>query len=193
MLLTGVGYDNVEGLDDILTNMEGVRHWCKKDGEATSVSIFTNYQGNLPVVQSTVISSILRRLTDHNIEGKFSLSALPLYTESETFVLSAPSQSTQQQSADDDIVAIELSGMEEEEAERVQVRIEGMHCSSCVANIQNSMMSVPGVRSANVSLMGMVGTFAYSPSQLTAEEIVEVGKSMMAVNEIPQVDLSTLA
>lgn len=37
---------------------------------------------------------------------------------------------------------------------KVKINIEGMHCASCAANIERSLRKVPGVKEANVSLVG---------------------------------------
>jgi len=34
-----------------------------------------------------------------------------------------------------------------------KLTIEGMHCASCASNIEKSLKKVPGVKTANVSLM----------------------------------------
>ena len=42
---------------------------------------------------------------------------------------------------------------------KLKIKIEGMHCASCAANIERSLRKVPGVKEVSVSLMikkGMV-------------------------------------
>lgn len=39
-----------------------------------------------------------------------------------------------------------------QQAERVTLRIEGMHCASCASRLEGALGAVPGVRSAQVSL-----------------------------------------
>ena len=41
---------------------------------------------------------------------------------------------------------------------KIKITINGMHCSSCAANVEKSLKKVPGVKNANVSLMLKKGT-----------------------------------
>lgn len=36
---------------------------------------------------------------------------------------------------------------------KLKIKIEGMHCASCAANIERSLRKVPGVKEVSVSLM----------------------------------------
>jgi len=41
---------------------------------------------------------------------------------------------------------------------KVKLEISGMHCASCASNIERSLKKVPGVKSANISLLLKKGT-----------------------------------
>lgn len=40
---------------------------------------------------------------------------------------------------------------------KLKLKIEGMHCASCAANIERSLKKIPGVKNAVVSLMTKKG------------------------------------
>lgn len=41
---------------------------------------------------------------------------------------------------------------------KVKIEIVGMHCASCAFNVERSLKKIPGVKSANVSLLLKKGT-----------------------------------
>jgi Cu+-exporting ATPase len=45
--------------------------------------------------------------------------------------------------------------------------IDGMHCASCVARVENALAKVPGVQSARVNLATNQGSVAYDPGKAT--------------------------
>ena len=57
------------------------------------------------------------------------------------------------------------------ELETAQLRIEGMHCSSCVARIERELQGVPGVQEAAVSLAGEQARVTYAPSTLGVAQL----------------------
>jgi Cu+-exporting ATPase len=57
------------------------------------------------------------------------------------------------------------------ELETAQLRIEGMHCASCVARIERELQGVPGVQEAAVSLAGEQARVTYAPSALGVAQL----------------------
>ena len=45
----------------------------------------------------------------------------------------------------------------------VQLAINGMHCASCVARVEDALRAVPGLAEATVSLVGERARVAYTP------------------------------
>ncbi|XP_022358477.1 copper-transporting ATPase 2 isoform X3 [Enhydra lutris kenyoni] len=50
----------------------------------------------------------------------------------------------------------------------LQLRVDGMHCTSCVLNIEENIGQLPGVQSVQVSLESRMAQVQYDPSHLTA-------------------------
>jgi Cu+-exporting ATPase len=64
----------------------------------------------------------------------------------------------------------------EEKASRMSMRIEGMHCASCVAKIENALTGQDGVIRASVSLLDEKAVVEYEPQavdRMTLEKAVE--------------------
>ena len=55
--------------------------------------------------------------------------------------------------------------------ETAQLRIEGMHCASCVARIERELQAVPGVQDATVSLAGEEARVTYAPAGLDIAQL----------------------
>ena len=53
---------------------------------------------------------------------------------------------------------------------KLKINIEGMHCSSCVSNIERSLKKILGVRDVSVSLLLKKGTVECEDS-ITDEDI----------------------
>uniref|UniRef100_A0A1A7X568 P-type Cu(+) transporter n=3 Tax=Iconisemion striatum TaxID=60296 RepID=A0A1A7X568_9TELE len=53
----------------------------------------------------------------------------------------------------------------------VLLRVKGMHCRSCVANIQDNISVVPGVSSVEVSLEKEKATICYDPLKITVTQL----------------------
>uniref|UniRef100_A0A1A8J3V2 P-type Cu(+) transporter n=1 Tax=Nothobranchius kuhntae TaxID=321403 RepID=A0A1A8J3V2_NOTKU len=54
---------------------------------------------------------------------------------------------------------------------RVLLRVKGMHCRSCVANIQDNISVVPGVSSVEVSLEKEQATICYDPLKIKVTQL----------------------
>uniref|UniRef100_A0A8C6NT37 P-type Cu(+) transporter n=1 Tax=Nothobranchius furzeri TaxID=105023 RepID=A0A8C6NT37_NOTFU len=54
---------------------------------------------------------------------------------------------------------------------RVLLRVKGMHCRSCVANIQDNISVVPGVSSVEVSLEKEKATICYDPLKIKVTQL----------------------
>ncbi|XP_059234012.1 copper-transporting ATPase 2 isoform X2 [Mustela nigripes] len=50
----------------------------------------------------------------------------------------------------------------------LQLRVDGMHCTSCVMNIEENIGQLPGVQSVQVSLESRLAQVQYDPSRVTA-------------------------
>jgi len=61
-----------------------------------------------------------------------------------------------------------------EERARMALRIDGMHCASCVATIENSLAGEDGVIKATVSLLDEKAVVEYDPSKVTREQLERV-------------------
>jgi Cu+-exporting ATPase len=59
------------------------------------------------------------------------------------------------------------------EGKRVDLRVEGMTCGSCVASIESYMKSVDGVKSINVNLLAKKAVVLYDDKMLTKEQIAK--------------------
>jgi Cu+-exporting ATPase len=70
-----------------------------------------------------------------------------------------------------------------QQAERVTLRIEGMHCASCISRLEGALEAVPGVRSAQVSLPTETATVEVDGASLRElqEAVAEEGYSAAEV------------
>jgi len=57
--------------------------------------------------------------------------------------------------------------------EKLELKIEGMHCGSCAVGIQMLTTQMDGVKSAEVSYDGKKGVFEIDPVKVTKEAIVK--------------------
>lgn len=64
-----------------------------------------------------------------------------------------------------------------EVADRMSLRIEGMHCASCVASIEKSLLSKDGVIHATVSLLDGKAVVEYDPARVKREDLEEAVES----------------
>uniref|UniRef100_A0A8C3VEY9 P-type Cu(+) transporter n=1 Tax=Catharus ustulatus TaxID=91951 RepID=A0A8C3VEY9_CATUS len=65
----------------------------------------------------------------------------------------------------------EASQRENSSSKTAVFRVEGMHCSSCVLNIQSSISALPAVTSAVVSLENKSAAINYNPSLISTEQL----------------------
>jgi P-type Cu+ transporter len=57
------------------------------------------------------------------------------------------------------------------ETQRLDLPIGGMHCAGCVARVEKTLQSLPGVQEAQVNLATATATLHYDPATLTLGEI----------------------
>ncbi|MFX1602863.1 MAG: heavy metal translocating P-type ATPase [Promethearchaeota archaeon] len=62
----------------------------------------------------------------------------------------------------------------QDERARMALRIDGMHCASCVATIENSLAGEDGVIKATVSLLDEKAVVEYDPTKVTREQLEKV-------------------
>ncbi len=62
----------------------------------------------------------------------------------------------------------------QDERSRMALRIDGMHCASCVATIEKSLAGEDGVIKATVSLLDEKAVVEYDPSKVTREQLERV-------------------
>ncbi len=55
--------------------------------------------------------------------------------------------------------------------EKKTVKIEGMHCASCVASVEKSLKKVPGVVTAVVNLATESASVEYQPERATGTDL----------------------
>ncbi|XP_050187807.1 copper-transporting ATPase 2 isoform X2 [Myiozetetes cayanensis] len=60
----------------------------------------------------------------------------------------------------------------------VTVRIEGMHCKSCVRNIEGNISALPGIKSIEVSLEQKCAVVEYSPNLITLSALQQAIESL---------------
>ncbi|XP_017926882.1 copper-transporting ATPase 2 isoform X2 [Manacus vitellinus] len=60
----------------------------------------------------------------------------------------------------------------------VTVQIEGMHCKSCVRNIEGNISAVPGIKSIKVSLEQKCAVVEYSPDLITLSALQQAIESL---------------
>ena len=63
----------------------------------------------------------------------------------------------------------DISKLNEEELRLVYIGIEGMHCNSCVKNIEGNISTLSGVKKIDVSLEEKEGKIRYSPRHTTGK------------------------
>ncbi|XP_027503880.1 copper-transporting ATPase 2 isoform X3 [Corapipo altera] len=60
----------------------------------------------------------------------------------------------------------------------VTVQIEGMHCKSCVRNIEGNISAIPGIKSIKVSLEQKCAVVEYSPNLITLSALQQAIESL---------------
>lgn len=57
--------------------------------------------------------------------------------------------------------------------EKIDLKIDGMHCGSCAVGIQMLVSQMDGVQSAEVSYGDKKGTFEFDPAKASKDAIVK--------------------
>ncbi len=57
--------------------------------------------------------------------------------------------------------------------EKLELKIDGMHCGACATGIQMITSQINGVQSAFVDYEGKKGIFEFDPAKVTKEKIVK--------------------
>lgn len=61
-------------------------------------------------------------------------------------------------------------------AQRIQLSLEGMHCSSCASLIERGLKKVPGVTEANVNFAAEKASILYDESKASSNELIQAVK-----------------
>jgi Cu+-exporting ATPase len=73
---------------------------------------------------------------------------------------------------------------------QTQLRIEGMHCNSCVVNICDSILDLPGAIDIQLTFLNKLATIIYDPTILHLDNIItEIEKLsfQVAISSAPQI------
>lgn len=57
--------------------------------------------------------------------------------------------------------------------EKIELKIEGMHCGACATGIQMLVSQMDGVKSVFVDYDGKKGIFEFDPAKATKEQIIK--------------------
>ncbi len=57
--------------------------------------------------------------------------------------------------------------------EKIELKIEGMHCGACATGIQMLTSQMDGVASSFVDYDGKKGVFEFDPAKVTKEQIIK--------------------
>lgn len=57
--------------------------------------------------------------------------------------------------------------------QKLELKIEGMHCGACAVGIQMLVSQMDGVKSAEVDYEGKKAVFEYDPAKVTKEAIIK--------------------
>ena len=57
--------------------------------------------------------------------------------------------------------------------EKIDLKIEGMHCGSCAVGIQMLISQMEGVKSVEVSYEGKKGTFEFNEVKISKDAIIK--------------------
>ncbi|CAF4704278.1 unnamed protein product, partial [Rotaria sp. Silwood2] len=75
------------------------------------------------------------------------------------------------------------------ESVQAQLRIEGMHCNSCVSNICGAILDLPGAIDIQLTFLDKLATIMYDPNILKIDDIItEIEKLsfQVAISSAPQ-------
>ena len=62
--------------------------------------------------------------------------------------------------------------------EKIELKIEGMHCGACATGIQMLVSQIDGVKSVFVDYEGKKGSFEFDSSRTSKEEIIKQIKEL---------------
>ena len=80
------------------------------------------------------------------------------------------------------------------ETVQAQLRIEGMHCNSCVSNICGTVLDLPGAIDIQLTFLDQLATIIYDPNILQLDDIIgEIEKLgfQVAISSAPQSQITT--
>ena len=81
---------------------------------------------------------------------------------------------TNQKKIEEEVISAGYGIEEKIEASELNVKIEGISCQACVANIERKVGKLDGVISAEVNLATNRGRFLYNSKRIKASEIIDV-------------------
>jgi copper chaperone CopZ len=61
-------------------------------------------------------------------------------------------------------------------AEQTKLKVTGMHCAGCAANVERALKGVKGVNSAKVDLAANQASVEYDPSRTNPKALAEAVK-----------------
>src|SRR5512147_2816136 len=73
--------------------------------------------------------------------------------------------------------------------EKLNLRIHGMHCASCVSTVENGLTKLDGVQSANVNLATASAVVQFDPGKLSEEKIVSTVSELGYAATVGQQDI----
>jgi Cu+-exporting ATPase len=84
--------------------------------------------------------------------------------------------------------------LKDNELVQAQLRIEGMHCNSCVSNICDTVMDLTGVVDVQLTFLDKLATITYDPNIVDLDEIIlEIEKLsfQVAISNAPPIKSTT--
>ncbi|KAG2388430.1 hypothetical protein C9374_000594 [Naegleria lovaniensis] len=124
---------------------------------------------------TTNISSRLL-LNENEEEEDSDRSEKPSFWTSLWTLLGNESSSERKKMTSDFDDEFEMEAMNGEQT--IELDVMGMHCSSCVGKVENSLNSTKGILKASVSLMTNSASVTYNSSELSSQQIVETIESI---------------
>jgi Cu+-exporting ATPase len=73
---------------------------------------------------------------------------------------------------------------------QAKLRIEGMHCNSCVSNICDSILDLPGAIDIQLTFLDKLATIIYDPTILHLDDIIDEIEKLsfqVAISSAPQI------
>lgn len=64
--------------------------------------------------------------------------------------------------------------MESSDVTTIALRVDGMHCGSCVALVEETLTEMPGVEAAQVDLEAGSASVTFHADQIGANELVDI-------------------